>query len=152
MHNVQFSRLLLENSVQERCYVPLTNFSVLSPLSLLLFLLYFFLHFLLDFYIGCHHIIHSFLKTQISIKKSSIPLVPFLFCHHRTRPSNCHMVRMCQRTTTLCLMARAVHQPWTSPFAPISNPSSRAADRAFLEPVLTFLTPFQPSYFPFTTT
>jgi hypothetical protein len=35
-------------------------------------------------------------------------------------------------------MARAVHQPWTSPFTPISNPSSRAADRAFLEPVLTF--------------
>lgn len=41
LHNVQFSRLLLENSVQVRCYVPCTNFSVLSPLSLLLFCYFF---------------------------------------------------------------------------------------------------------------
>lgn len=38
LHNAQFSRLLLENSVPERYYVPFTNFSVLSTSEFLIVL------------------------------------------------------------------------------------------------------------------
>ena len=83
LHNVQFSRLLLENSVQERCYVPFTNFSVLSPLSPLLIFLFLFLSrhstFTYIFFqrLCCDHIYTNFRLPKDSKNRQ---FIWYLFC------------------------------------------------------------------------